>query len=168
MKSLKFLSVTASCFFFVQTATAQENPAISKEYSNETITSIVQKHKRSHAHDVVPPAALTAKFKSDFPKAHHVEWEVADSIYEVEFDVKFRDYEAYYDAKGNLLMVVEEIHRSELPAVVKNAAETKYPKYHFEDIDKIRSGTEVFYKIEMEFRDTEVKLLIKSDGTIKS
>jgi hypothetical protein len=63
-------------------------------------------------------------------------------------------------------MTVEEAYRSELPAVVKNAAEAKYPKYHFEDIDKIRRGTEVFYKVEMELRDTEVALLIQSDGTI--
>jgi hypothetical protein len=64
-------------------------------------------------------------------------------------------------------MTVEEIYRSELPAVVKNAAETKYPKYHFEDIDKISRGTEVFYKIEMERHDTEVELLIQSNGTIR-
>jgi hypothetical protein len=62
-------------------------------------------------------------------------------------------------------MTVEETYRSDLPAAVKNAAEAKYPKYRFEDIDKIRRGTEVFYEIEMELRDTEVKLLIRPDGT---
>ena len=166
MKSLKFLSVIAGCFSLVQIAAAQSNPAISKDYSNEAIATMIQKHKMSDSRDVAPPAALAAKLKADFPKAYQVEWEVANDIYEVEFDIKFRDYAAYYDAKGNLLMVVEEIYRSELPAVVKNAAKTKYPKYNFEDIDKIRRGTEVFYKIEMEYRDTEVKLLIHADGTI--
>jgi hypothetical protein len=114
----------------------------------------------------MPPSKLATKFKADFPKTSDVEWEVTDSIYEVEFDVRFRDWTAYYDVEGNLLMTVEEIYRSELPAVVKNAAETKYPKYHFEDIDRIRRGTEVFYRIEMELRDTEVELLVQSNGTI--
>ncbi|MDR1169237.1 MAG: hypothetical protein LBK97_00185, partial [Prevotellaceae bacterium] len=63
---------------------------------------------------------------------------------------------------------VQEIHRSELPAVVKNAAESKYPKYRFDDIDTIRRGTEIFYKIEMEHKSSgsEVKFLIGEDGAI--
>jgi hypothetical protein len=63
-------------------------------------------------------------------------------------------------------MTIEEIYRSELPAVVKNAAEAKYPKYHFEDMNKIRRGAEVFYRIEMELRDTEVELLVLPDDTV--
>jgi hypothetical protein len=167
MKLFKFSSVIAGCFFLVQVAAAQSNPAISKEYSNEAIAAMIQKHKSAHSRDVIPPTELAAKFKADFPKASGAaEWELAEGVYEVEFDIRFRDCKAYYDAKGNLLTVVEEIRRSELPAVVRNAAETKYPKYSFEDIDRIRRGTEVFYKIEMELRDTEVKILVKSDGIL--
>jgi hypothetical protein len=167
MKGLKFLIALAACALSVQATTAQSPaPAISDAYSNEAIAEMIREHRTSHSRDVMPPAKPATKFKADFPKASDVEWEVADSIYEVEFDVRFRDWKAYYDAEGNLLMTVEEIYRSELPAVVKNAAEAKYPKYHFEDIDKIRRGTEVFYKIEMERHDTEVELLIQSNGTI--
>jgi hypothetical protein len=167
MKVLKFFIAFVSCALFVEIATAQSSaPVISNVYSNEAIAETIRKYRTSHSRDVMPPAKLATKFKADFPKASDVEWEVADSIYEVEFDVRFRDWKAYYDAKGNLLMTAEEIYRSELHAVVKNAAEAKYPKYHFEDIDKIRRGTEVFYKIEMELRDTEVELLVRSDGVI--
>jgi hypothetical protein len=167
MKLFRFLTLIAGCFLSVQIA-AQSNPAISQEYSNEVITKMIQKYKSSNSRDVIPPPELAAKFKADFPKASSVEWEFADNIYEVEFKVKSRYFTVYYEAKGSLLMIVEEIRRTELPDVVKNAAEAKYPKYRFEDIDKIRRGTEVFYKIEMELRDTEVKLLIKSDGTISN
>jgi hypothetical protein len=167
MRVLKIFIAVMSCAVFMQVATAQSSaPAISDAYSNETIAEMIRKYRTSHSRDVTPPAKLATKFKADFPKASDVEWEIADSIYEVEFDVRFRDWKAYYDAKGNLLMTVEEIYRSKLPAVVKNAAEAKYPKYHFEDMDKIRRGTEVFYRIEMELRDTEIELLIQSDGTI--
>ena len=166
MKLFRFLSVMAGCFVLVQAAAAQTNPAISKEYSDEAIAGMIQKHKAANSRDVIPPAEFAAKFKADFPKASRAEWELAEGVYEVEFDIRFRDCKAYYDVKGNLLMIVEEIYRSELPAVVRNAAETKYPKYSFEDIDRVRRGTEVFYKIEMEHRDAEVKLLVKADGTI--
>ncbi|MDR2293430.1 MAG: PepSY-like domain-containing protein [Prevotellaceae bacterium] len=172
MKSVKFLSVIAisvitSCNFFAQTAT-QANSPISTKYSNEEIAEMIEKYKHSHSHDIMPSAELQQKFKTDFPKSYDIEWETDGKIYEVEFDVKFKDYKVYYDLEGNLLMIVQEIFRSELPAVVKNAAETKYPKYNFEDIDKISRGTEIFYKIEMErsFSDAEVKLLVKSDGSI--
>ena len=166
MMLFRFLNVFAGCFLLVQIAAAQSNPTIAREYSNETIVEMIRKYKNSKSRDVIPSTELSKKFKSDFPKAYKAEWEVAEDLYEVEFEVKSRDGKAYYDAKGNLLMLVEEIYRSELPAVVRNAAETKYPKYKFEDIDKIRRGTEVFYKIEMELRDTEVKLLIKQDGIV--
>ncbi|MDR2287330.1 MAG: PepSY-like domain-containing protein [Prevotellaceae bacterium] len=168
MKGLKIFIALVNCAIFVQVAAQSPAPTISDAYSNDTIAKMIRKYRTSHSHDVMPPAKPATKFKVDFPKASGVEWETDGNIYEVEFDIRFRDWKAYYDAEGNLLMTVEEIYRSELPAVVKNAAEAKYPKYHFEDIDKIRRGTEVFYKIEMELRDTEVELLIQSNGTITS
>lgn len=166
MKGLKFFIAFVSCVMFVQVAAQSPAPTISSAYSNDTIAKMIRKYRSSRSHDVMPPTKPATKFKADFPKASDVEWETDGNIYEVEFDIRFRDWKAYYDAEGNLLMTVEEIYRSELPAVVKNAAEAKYPKYHFEDIDKIRRGTEVFYKIEMELRDTEIELLIQSDGAI--
>ncbi|MDR2125990.1 MAG: PepSY-like domain-containing protein [Prevotellaceae bacterium] len=173
MKTIKILSVIVATgiitgyILFAQSAT-QSNPAISTQYSNEEIAKMIEKYKFSHSHDVVPPVGLQQKFKSDFPKSHDVEWETDGDIYEVEFDLRLKDYKVYYDSAGNILMIVQEIFRSELPSVVKNAAKAKYPEYSFEDIDKISRGSEVFYKIEMErfLSDLEVKLLIKSDGVI--
>ncbi|MDR1199707.1 MAG: PepSY-like domain-containing protein [Prevotellaceae bacterium] len=171
MKPVKIFSlITVSvigCSLLAQTA-KQADPAISTRYSNEEIAQMIEKHKLSHSRDVVPSTELQQKFKSDFPNAYDVEWETDGSVYEVEFDVKSKDYKSYYDSQGNLLMIVQEIYRSALPDIVKSAAENKYPKYNFEDIEKIVRGTDVFYKIEMErrFSDSEVNLLIKADGTI--
>ena len=165
---MKKIFLTTALLGLLLFPAAAQHPAISTRYTNEEITQKITTHKASHSQDVVPPANLQQKFRVDFPKASDVEWETAGDIYEVEFDVRFRDCKAYYDSEGNLLMTVEETYRSGLPAVVKNAAETKYPKYHFEDIDKIRRGTEVFYKVEMELRDTEIELLVQSDGVIRN
>jgi hypothetical protein len=169
MKSVKILSVITvvviGCSLFAQTS-KQVVPAISTRYSNEEIAKMVEKHKFSHSHDVMPTVELQQKFVSDFPKARDVEWETDGNVYEVEFDVKSRDYKIYYDSQGELLMIVQEIYRSELPAIVKNAAENKYPKYGFEDIDKISRGTDVFYKIELERGNMETTVFLNSDGTV--
>jgi L-2-hydroxyglutarate oxidase LhgO len=168
MKLLRISGMIISCIFFVQLANAQSHPAISKAYSNEEIARMIKTYKNANSHDVMPSAMLQQRLQTDFPKAYDVEWETDGNIYEVEFNIQYKDYKAYYDAKGNLLMYVEEIYRSALPAIVKNAAENKYPKYSLEDMERIRRGTEVFYKIEMENNssDMEVKLLIREDGII--
>ena len=165
---MKKIFLTTILLGFLLVPAAAQHPAISTQYTNEEIAQKIKTHKASHSQDVVPPANLQQKFKVDFPKASDVEWETTGNVYEVEFDVRFKDCKAYYDSDGHLLMTVEETYRSGLPAVVKNAVEAKYPKYHFEDIDKIRRGTEVFYKVEMELRDTEVELLVQSDGIIRN
>jgi hypothetical protein len=169
MKLIRISGMTAGLFLLIaQTGFAQTNPTISNEYSNGEIVQMIKRYKSAHSRDVVPPATLYQKFQADFPKTRDEEWESDGNIYEVEFEVKFRDCKVYYDAKGNLLMYVREIYRSELPAIVKNAAENKYPKYNFEDIEKVQRGTEIFYKVEMEDKssDSEVKLLIGEDGAI--
>ncbi|MDR2474726.1 MAG: PepSY-like domain-containing protein, partial [Bacteroidales bacterium] len=93
---------------------------------------------------------------------------MANDTYEVEFEIRHRDFKALYTPNGDLLMVVEEIRSTQLPAIVKNAAEASYPKYRVEDVAKIRRGTETIYRVEMEksFSGVDVKLLIKADGTI--
>ncbi|MDR1180965.1 MAG: PepSY-like domain-containing protein [Bacteroidales bacterium] len=168
MEQLRILKVIIAYVFFAGIIFAQQNPAISKEYSNEEITQMIKTYKTSNSRDAIPPTLLQQRFQTDFSKAYDVEWEVAGNIYEVEFDIQDRDYKAYYHVKGNLLMYIQEINGAELPAMVRNAAENKYPKYRLDNVDKIRRGTEVLYSVEMEDKssDLEVKLLLKDNGSI--
>lgn len=140
------------------------SPAITEKYTDAAIDSLIRTHATLAFRDAIPPQALYQKFLKDFPSARDVEWEAAGSIYEVEFEVGHTDHKAYYDEAGNLLMYGYEVRRSELPAAVRDAAKGRYPSYRFDEIKKIRKGTAVFYKIEMERRDSEVKMVIKSDG----
>jgi hypothetical protein len=153
---------------FINAVLFAQSPAISTKYSDEEIAIFIKNYKNSRERDVIPTGVLLKKFQQDFPNAYDVEWETNDEIYEADFDVKFRDFTAYYDKDGNLLMYKQEIRKTELPAVVKTAAEAKYPKYRFEDIKKVVKGTEIFYEIEMEYRDSEVEMLITSEGKFKS
>jgi hypothetical protein len=165
MKKILVLSAGLICTAFVTSLFAQ-NPAISTKYSNKEIATFLLNYKHTHHRNVLPEGVLLQKFQQDFPNAHDVEWESNGGIYEVEFEIKFRDFEAFYDKDGNLVMYKQELRERNLPAVVKTAAEAKYPKYRFEDIEKIVKGTETIYKIEMEmdFRDNEVTMFITNEG----
>ncbi|MDR0974030.1 MAG: hypothetical protein LBM61_08625 [Prevotellaceae bacterium] len=167
MKRLHVWSILFVGLFTTQIANAQQvEPAMTTSYSNEAIAGMIRQHRASRARETMPSVSLQQKFVKDFPRAADSEWEFGAGVYEVEFDVRFRDYVAYYDEKGELLMVVREIARRDLPAVVKTSAEDRFPKYRFETIEKIQRGSEIFYRVEMELRDNEVQMVLKSDGTV--
>ncbi|MDR2118640.1 MAG: hypothetical protein LBP25_03805 [Tannerellaceae bacterium] len=164
MKLLKIATVITHLFFMQQLAA--QAPAVSTQYSGEEIARMLKAYTASHSRDIIPSTTLQQKLQADFPRARDIEWETDGNVYEAEFEIRFRDCKAYYDEKANLLMTVQEIYASELPAIVKNAAESKYPQHRFEDMDKIQRGSEVFYEIEMEQGEREIKLLVKNDGAI--
>lgn len=150
---------------------AQDAPVVSTKYTVEQIDEMYRNHKMSRPGNVLPSQELTTQLKKDFPSARDIEWEKSEFLYEVEFEIGrvfSDDYEAFYDMGHNLIMYKAEISVKDLPAVVKNAALTKYPNFKFEDVDKIVKGKETFYKIELEKGDWDVTITLKSDGTIVS
>ncbi len=163
MSKIFFLSVI--CLFSCQMGRAVLNPELTKKYTNAQLLEMVESYQMSHSKEAMPPYVLQEKFVKAFPKAYDVEWESANNIYEVDFEIRYTDYKAYFDEQGELLMYSMDIRASKLPAIVKNAAVIKYPKYRIEDVDKIYIGDEVLYKVELELSDFEVKALYKSDGT---
>jgi len=169
MKVLSALMVV--CFMISVSCTPlkadQPQPPVSKKYSNEQIELMVRSYKSSNSTDVRPPENIISKFKSDFPKATDIDWEIGADVYEVEFEIGFTDYEAYYDKNAELLSYTCEYPQKELPALVVNAVIAKYPDYNFEDVKKTVSGDNVTYKIELEKkRGQDIKVILRSDGTV--
>ncbi|MFV0535755.1 MAG: hypothetical protein ACK5M3_00105 [Dysgonomonas sp.] len=165
MKLLIFLSLALTCLISCQTATAQPLPAISKKYSDGEIEKMIDNYKSIRQRDIRPTTNQQQQFLKDFPNARDIEWEVGANVYEVEFEVGHTDYKAYYDESANLIMYALEIREVDFPAIVKNAAMSKYPNYKFDDIEKVVRGSETFYKVEMEKGKSEVKAIFKPDGT---
>lgn len=153
---MKIFILTLIGFIFSLTGVAQ-TPTISKKYSNIEIEELISGYKRNHSRDVIPANNLKVQFRKDFPNAKDIDWEKAANIYKVDFEIGRIDYEAYYDNDANLLMYTIDIKEYNMPAVVKNAAVSKYPDYKFEDIEKVVRGTETFYRVEMEKGKTEIK-----------
>lgn len=161
-----FLNLALVCLLSCQTAMAQPNPAISKKYSNTEIEKMVSAYKTNKQTDIRPTNGLQQQFTKDFPNSKDIDWETAANIYEVEFEIGRTDYKAYYDGDANLIMYVIDINEAEIPAIVKNAAMSKYPNYKFDDIKKILRGTETFYVVEMEKSNSaDIKAKFKPDGT---
>ncbi len=159
MKKILILSAA-----LISTALFAQNPDISKKYSDNEIETLIQNYKKTLHRDVSVDGVLLQKFQQDFPNAYSIEWETNEQLYEVEFWIKLCEFKAFYDKEGSLLMYKKEVRERELPAVVKTAAEVKYPKYKFEDIEKTVIGTKTLYEIEMEFQDSEVKMVITNAG----
>jgi hypothetical protein len=160
MKKISLLVMATA----VSTALFAQSPTVSKKYSNDEIAQFIQDYKPSRDRDVAPSAVMFQKFLQDFANARDAEWETNDVLFRVDFDVKFRDFTAYYSPDGDLLMYTQEVRKKDLPAVVKTTAEAKCPKCRFEDIKKVVQGTETLYDVEMELRDSEVQMFIASDG----
>ncbi|MDR1698660.1 MAG: PepSY-like domain-containing protein [Prevotellaceae bacterium] len=162
--SFRMLFAGLLLFGFLSCTNAQE-PAITKLHSNEQIAQMLAAFQGSPSRDVTPSAALQRQLLADFPKARDIEWETDGKIFEAEFEVAFADYKAFYDAEGNLVMFSVDISRSQVPAEVKNAVKTEFPRHRIEDATRIVQGTETFYKVELERGEIEIKATFKADGT---
>jgi len=172
IKNLNFGLLTAIVLLLfcqnglAQTPTSAPAPAISTKYDNAQIEKMIQSFRMEYSRDIMPPELLHQKFMQDFPENYDVEWETAANLYEVEFEIRGADYNAYYDGQANLIMYKYDIYMSDLPDLITNKVKSDYPDYRFDDMEKILRGTEVLYKIELEKGDYDVKLLLKDDGTI--
>lgn len=163
--TIALFSIIVAC----QPMTAQKNPKMSSELSLEQINKIYQEHRVTHTQNTIPPQNIMDKFVADFPEAKDIDWEKSAVLYEVEFETGtfgHIDHKAYYDLQGNLIIYKTEIGENQLPGVVKNAALAKYPKFKIDDADKIIKGKDIFYNIELQKGDMDIKLSLKKDGTI--
>jgi hypothetical protein len=64
------------------------------------------------------PAAVTTKFKTDYPNVNKVKWDTEGSNYEAEFKVNNVETSVLYDATGKVVETETEINVNDLPAAV--------------------------------------------------
>lgn len=164
-KITTFFFIAILGLIFTQLATAQTAPSFSKKYSDTEIEKMIASYKATHEKDIYPSDLLKQQLAKDFPNARDIEWETGANIYEANFEIGRTDYKAYYDEQANLLVYLVELKTRALPAIIKNAAQVKYPNYKFEDASKIVCGSGVLYKVEMEKGEKEVKTIFRENGT---
>ncbi len=133
--------------------------------TNEQIEQKLEAFDLARKVDATPNNAVAAKFNSQFASARDIEWEKASDVYEVEFEVKRVDCQAWYDADGNLLMLQQHIATSQLPDAVRSCVNQRYSGCRMDDAERFYKGTEIFYEASVKQGRRECNARFKEDGT---
>ncbi|MXV38325.1 hypothetical protein GO491_06485 [Flavobacteriaceae bacterium Ap0902] len=115
------------------------------------------------------PDVIQTSFQQKFPKASDIEWEKEGNLYKVEFEIGWsQDYDAWYDARGNLVKYKAEVAEKDLPAAITNAIKSNYPVYKIDDADMYVENGKTVYKIEIEKADEKRDIYLDKNGkTVK-
>ncbi|MEM0518326.1 PepSY-like domain-containing protein [Aequorivita flava] len=113
------------------------------------------------------PSVVLNNFKKEFAKASDVEWERQGEHYVVDFEIGwFNDYEAWFDASGNMIKHSEEISEGDLPQAIKESIKTQFVGYTIDDADKITENKTETFLVEIEKGNDEKHLHFSKDGKL--
>lgn len=113
----------------------------------------------------VPPAVVNS-FTQTFTGVRNIEWEMKDDLYNVSFDKKGKDHEAWYDVSGKLVKHVQDINKSELPNAVREAIKTQFSGFRISDPEKMSEGGVIKYKVELKKLNSELDVIFDSAGKV--
>lgn len=107
-------------------------------------------------------------FESKYPGAEAVEWEEEEGGYEVEFEWEGQEMEAEFDTEGNWLATEWEMDTEDLPEATLRSITINYKGFEIEEVEGMESAAlgKHIYSVELEKDDTELEILINSDGEI--
>lgn len=85
-----------------------------------TLAGVEANAEEEEAASAVPPAAVQAAFRKQFPNATEVEWEQENGfVWEAEFAQEGQELEAIYWKDGRFIATERDIAVAELPAAVR-------------------------------------------------
>jgi hypothetical protein len=141
-----------------------------KTTMNILILSIISTLSFSCSDDMyTPDAAVKTTFKSMFPKAVFVDWEMEAGYVNAEFTHDGARKDAWFETNGTWLMTETDIRSSKIPAAIKNALDkSEYAGWRIDDVDYLEfANAEPLYVLDMEKGESEVDLYFAADGTLK-
>ncbi|RAJ06481.1 putative PepSY-like beta-lactamase-inhibitor [Chitinophaga skermanii] len=109
------------------------------------------------------PVGVTKTFKTKFPTAGKVEWEMKGDLYEAEFKVNRVEHKAHFSKDGNLVIYKKDIRQIDLPQGVQNTLRNKYKDYKIDDVEKVVKGKNVYYQVELDGKP-DLKLVFTGNG----
>ena len=110
------------------------------------------------------PSVVLNSFNKNFPTATDVEWERKGELFNVEFDVKFRDHEAWLNSKGGIVKHKKQLKAGELPVAVANTIKQNFKGYRIDDVDQYEERKQFFYKVELKNYGEERNLVFDQKG----
>lgn len=84
--------------------------------------------------------ATINKFNSDFARAQNATWKVSSSFQKVTFTLDDVKMSAFYNLRGELIGVTQNVQFKALPEKAKKEIATKYEGYFAKEVIKLETG----------------------------
>ena len=116
------------------------------------------------------PAAVSSAFKSKFPTATKVSWEMENETeYEANFKLNGEEVSANFDNTGKWLETETEIKVSALPTAIQSALKNEFLGFKVEEASKIESVKNGnCYEAEIEKGEETFDMLFTPEGKVIS
>lgn len=115
------------------------------------------------------PQAVTKTFKSKFPAASSIKWELENADYEANFKINGKEMSANFDKMGTWLETETEIKVSALPASVRATLSKEFAGFKIEEASQIESAKNgSCYEAEVEKGKESYDVLFSADGKFLS
>ena len=116
----------------------------------------------------VPEAVKTA-FNKKFPAAKEVEWGMEGKTeWEAEFELNEKDMSANFDLQGNWKETETDLENSDIPSVVMQVLNTKFPGYKVKDAAYTETPTFSAYEMVIKKGESKKEVVINKTGKILS
>ena len=120
---------------------------------------------------VVVPEEVIADFTNRFPNAQDVSWEQMSNVLKANFLLENTSHSAWFQNSGSWNWIRTDVklkkETNRLPAAITEYINTNYPEWIIDDVDLIRTPSEIFYEIELKkLGEYDVTIIIKEDGTL--
>ncbi|MBT0608367.1 hypothetical protein KIV10_09250 [Aequorivita echinoideorum] len=112
------------------------------------------------------PSVVKNTFKSNFPDAVSMEWEMRNSIFEVDFEVDGVDYAARLDNTGKLLAYKYDLSIKSLPQSLTDKLSLTHSISDWDDAEVVVENSKSFYQLEIENFFTNDKLILDNKGNL--
>jgi hypothetical protein len=111
------------------------------------------------------PAPVVEKFKTTYPTAEKVQWELDEEDYFAGFVLNKQEKSAHYSSDGKWLRTETPIRPLDVPKVVKQTASKNFKNYAILEPVKVETADHgVYYKMELTKDDLTYEVEIKETG----
>ncbi|MBA9077022.1 MULTISPECIES: PepSY-like domain-containing protein [Rufibacter] len=114
------------------------------------------------------PSVVKNAVHSKFPAAQVVEWEKEGSLFEAEFAIGQTEYTALVDGTGNIVKSKQELTAADLPAEIAMTLKKDFQAYLVEDVERVEQQGQVYFQVELENNNEELKQVYTAAGTAAS
>jgi len=114
-----------------------------------------------------PPENVKKEFSQKFADAKSVIWDSEEANeWEAEFKINGKEMSACFDNTGKWLETEAEASSKDLPSAVTNTLKSEFPGFKAGESSTIENPEMKGYEIALKNKETEVTVIIGSDGTV--